>query len=266
MQTNTENVSEAFSQQSLVFDTIYRENLLSEYMRQQFRTELLRTLKKDAHILELNCGTGMDTVFFAEQGYKIFAIDNAEGMLQQLRHKVHTLQLRDRIEVQRCNFEHLETLQPRKFDHIYSNFSGLNCTEHLDKVLQSFRPLLNPGGKVSLVIMPRICPWENIMALKGKWKTAFRRFKKNGTIAHIEGVHFKTWYYNPSYVIRTLKPDFKLLSLKGICITVPPPFIENFVERYPRWFSVLQGIDRRIAHWYPFTWCCDQYMITLELK
>ena len=266
MPTNTENVSKAFSQQSVVFDTIYRENLLSEYMRQQFRTELLRALDEDAHILELNCGTGMDTVYFAEKGYKIFAIDNAAGMLQQLQQKVNTLQLQDRIEVQQCDFEALETLQPRTFDHIYSNFSGLNCTEHLDKVLQSFRPLLNPGGKVSLVIMPQICPWENIMLLKGKWKTAFRRFKKGGTMAHIEGVHFKTWYYNPSYVIRALKADFEVLSLKGICITVPPPFIENFVERYPRWFSVLQRIDRHIAGLFPFTYCCDQYMITLQLK
>lgn len=266
MPTNTEHVSKAFSQQSLIFDTIYRENLLSEYMRQQFRTELLKYLEKDAYILELNCGTGMDTVYFAEQGFKIFAIDNAPGMLQQLTHKVNTQQLQDHIEVQQCDFEQLERLQPRKFDHIYSNFSGLNCTQHLDKVLQSFRPLLNPGGKVSLVIMPRVCPWENIMALKGKWQTAFRRFRKNGTMAHIEGVHFKTWYYNPSYVINTLKSDFNVLSLRGICITVPPPFIENFVERYPRWFSVLKSIDQRIAHLFPFTYCCDQYMITLELK
>lgn len=266
MSSNTEKVSEAFSQQSVVFDDIYTNNLLSEYMRENFREELLRHLEPDAHILELNCGTGMDTVYFASRGYRICAIDNADGMLHQLRHKVPAMGLQENIEVLKCDFEKLEQLQPRKFDHIYSNFSGLNCTGRLKDVLQSFRPLLHPGGKVSLVIMPRICPWENIMVFKGKFKTAFRRFGSKGTMAHIEGVHFKTWYYNPSYVINALKDDYEVRSLKGICITVPPPFIENFVERYPRLFSFLRKVDRRIERWFPFTWCCDQYMITLQLK
>lgn len=266
MERNTTKVSRAFSNQSVVFDNVYRNNLLSEYMRGKFREELLQHLDKDAGVLELNCGTGMDTVYLASLGYRICATDNAPGMLQQLRQKVNNLQLSHLIEVKQCDFEQLEQLQPAKFDHIYSNFSGLNCSADLDKVLKSLRPLLQEGGKVSLVIMPKICPWENVMMLKGKFRTAFRRFGKNGAMAHIEGVHFRTWYYNPSYVINAMKNDFRLVSLKGICITVPPPFIEHFVERRPRLFRLLSRIDRRIERFFPFTCCCDQYMITLQLK
>lgn len=266
MLTNTEKVSAAFSRQSRVFDDLYKHNLLSEYMREKFRQEMLRHLDKDAHILELNCGTGMDTVFFASMGHKIMATDNARGMLLQLEEKVAELDLAHRIEVRQCDFERLDELRPHKFHHIYSNFSGLNCTNDLKKVLQSLGPLLHPGGKVSLVIMPKICPWENIMLLKGKPRTAFRRLTKNGTLAHIEGLRFKTWYYNPSYVIDALKSDFEVIALKGICITVPPPFIENFVERYPRLFSFLCKVDGALERFFPFTYCCDQYMITLRLK
>lgn len=266
METNTHRVSEAFSQQSDVFDNVYKNNLLSEYMRAKFRTELLQHLPAKAHILELNCGTGMDTIFLTQKGYSIVAIDNAPGMLQQLKGKIEGTELADKISVQQCNFEHLEQLQPQTFDHIYSNFSGLNCTPKLDQVLLSLKPLLRKGGKVSLVIMPKVCPWEIIMLLKGKFKTAFRRFSPNGATAHIEGVHFTTWYYNPSFVLRTLRNDYNLLSLKGISIAVPPPFIEHFVERHPRLFRFLCRIDSRIEKYFPFTYCCDQYMITLQLK
>ena len=77
---------------------------------------------------------------------------------------------------------------------------------------------------------------------------------------------FKCFYYNPSYVIKAMKKDFKVVSLKGICIAVPPPFIENFVERYPRLMKILMCIDKAIENYFPFTYCCDQYMITLEKK
>lgn len=259
-------VSRAFSNQSVVFDKIYTENRLSEYMRQKFREELLRQLTPGAQILELNCGTGMDTLFLAGQGYQILATDNADGMLAQLNGKVEQQGLQQKISMEKCDFEHLASLQPRKFNHIYSNFSGLNCTSRLDKVLLQMKPLLQPGGKVSLVIMPKICPWELVMVLKGKFRTAFRRLGSNGARAHIEHVYFRTWYYNPSYVLRVMKQDYRLLSLKGICITVPPPFMEHFTERYPGLFSFLRKADRKLEDRFPFNRCCDQYMITLQLK
>ncbi len=59
---------------------------------------------------------------------------------------------------------------------IFSNFAGLNCTGKLDQVLLSFDPLLKPGGLVTLVLLPPFCVWETALVLKGKFKTAFRRF------------------------------------------------------------------------------------------
>lgn len=259
-------VSNAFSRQSEVFDKIYSENLLSEYMRKKFREELLKFARPESRILELNCGTGMDTIYLASKGFDIVATDNAPGMLAKISEKVKALNLEHKVHVVPCDFEQIGNLQQGTFDHIYSNFSGLNCTRNLADILQQLKPLLNPGGKVSLVLMPMVCPWELIMICKGMFRTAFRRFGKNGANARIENVHFRTWYYNPSYVKRVTREDYDVLSLKGICITVPPPFIENFVERYPKLFAMLERLDKKIEYHFPFTYCCDQYMITLQLK
>ncbi len=265
MEQNFSNVSQAFSKQSVVFDTLYKENKLSEYLRSKFRDEVISHLKPASSILELNCGTGMDAVFFANKGHRILAIDNAPGMLAQLDQKISEKNLGEHIETFRCSFHDIQSFQPRKFDHILSNFGGLNCTDDLRDVLLQFSDLLNASGKVTLMVMPKVCPWELIMVFKGKFKTAFRRFRRK-TPAHIEGVHFLCYYYNPNYILKALKQDFELVSLNGVFITVPPEFYENFVERYPRLFRILSAIDRKISKFFPFTYCCDHYMITLRKK
>jgi hypothetical protein len=117
---------------------------------------------------------------------------------------------------------------------------------------------------VTLVLMPKICPWELAMTLKGDFKTAFRRFRRKGTKARIENIDFRCYYYNPRYIRSSLKKAFRIISVKGMAITVPPPFMERFVERYPGWFKMLCQIDSRIENYFPFNACCDQYMITLQ--
>lgn len=265
MDENTEQVSEAFSKQASVFDKLNSENKLSEYLRSVYRKEVTSQLKPNSKILELNCGTGLDALFFAEQGHSILATDNAPGMLEQLNKKIEDSHLTKYIQTKRCSFHDIDSIQEGPFDHILSNFGGLNCTNDLQDVLKKLSPLLSKNGKVTLMIMPKICPWELIMAFKGKFKTAFRRFKKN-TPAHIEGTYFACYYYNPSYVMKALKKDFKVVTLKGVFITVPPEFYQNFVERYPKLFARLCKVDAFIGSVFPFTYCCDHYMITLEKR
>lgn len=265
MQNNTHLVSDAFSKQSAVFDQLNEENKLSQYLRNEFRQEVLRHLKPHSSILELNCGTGLDAMYFASQGHSVLATDNAPGMLKQLDQKLQERHLQDRVSTQRCSFHDIDTIRHASFDHIISNFGGLNCTGDLRDVLSKLAPLLSAHGKVTLMIMPVISPWELLMALKGKFRTAFRRLKKSAP-AHIEGVHFSCYYYNPGYVINALKKEFDVITLKGVCITVPPEFYQGFVERYPKWFARLKKIDAAIGDHFPFNRCCDHYLITLQKK
>ena len=61
------NVSEAFSRQSFLFDEIYEHNPITLLMREKVRNEVLTYISKGDKILELICGTGIDTVFFCEK-------------------------------------------------------------------------------------------------------------------------------------------------------------------------------------------------------
>ena len=258
-----QNVSDAFSRQSVVFDELNEKNLTLVWMRDKVRKHVLNYWKPGERILELNAGTGLDAIFFAQQGLHVHATDNAPGMLAVLDQKVSNLKLNDRITSQQSSFLELDKIEG-SFNHIFSNFGGLNCTEKLQDVILSFSRILKPGGTATLVIMPPVCPWEILLALKGNFKVAFRRLRKNGTSSHLEGVYFKSYYYTPSKVKKMFGPNYKLLSVKGLAAFVPPPYLEKFPVKYPSIFKALTSIEDTMAGVWPFYAWADHFIITMQ--
>ncbi len=258
----------AFTSQSGIFDEIYSGNTIVNYKRDRVRSHVLQYLQPGASILELNSGTGEDALFFSQKGYWVHATDLSEGMQRHLKQKIELNGMSDNVSTELCSFTKLEDLQNRRpFDYIFSNFAGLNCTNELDKVLKSFGDLLKPNGVVTLVILPKFCLWETSMLFKGKFKTAFRRLSgSKGADAHIEGVHFKCWYYNPSFVIKTLKNEFDLLSIEGLCTIVPPSYIENFAEKHPSAYQFLKKKEDKLKTRWPWKYIGDYYIISLVKK
>lgn len=259
-----EKVSEAFSRQSGGFDKSDNENEILKWMRSRVRDCAIHLWKPGDSILELNAGTGLDALFFAEKGFRVHATDNAPGMLNAIKDKIDKYGVQDKITTQRCSFLELNKLIPQRFDHIFSNFGGLNCTDKLDSVIQSLEPLLKPGGTVTLVIMPPICPWELLYFLKGNFKLAFRRLNKKGTSSHLEGLNFTTWYYSPAEVKSMLGKNYSTLSITGLGIVVPPPFLEHFPLKYPNIFRRLASIEKSISAKAPFYSWADHFIITAK--
>lgn len=258
----SQNVSKAFSKQAPGFDKADAGNEILQWMRSRVYESTLPFWQPGEHVLEINAGTGIDALFFAQKGFFVHATDNAPGMLDALEKKVRENKMEDKITVQRCSFLELENIDEKKFDHIFSNFGGLNCTDKVDKVIQSFFNLLKPCGTVTLVIMPPVCPWEIAYALKGNFKLAFRRFNKSGTASHLEGEHFTTWYYTPKDIARMLGTDYEIVSVTGLGIVVPPPFLENFPKKHPKLFRKLIVLENSIATKAPYHSWADHFIVT----
>ena len=265
---NEQKTAEAFTQQSIIFDQLYSGNTIIRYKRERVHNHIQRFLKEESFILELNSGTGEDAIWFAKEGHKVHATDISAGMMNELKQKVRSFHIEDKISTELCSFTELKKLVNKgPYDLIFSNFAGLNCTNELDKVLQSFSPLLKSKGILTLVILPKFCLWEFLLLFKGKFKTAFRRFfSRKGRKAHIEGHHFKCWYYNPSFVIKHLKKEFDVVSLEGLCTLVPPSYIENFAERHPKKYRWLKAKEDKWKTKWPWKSIGDYYIISLRKK
>jgi ubiquinone/menaquinone biosynthesis C-methylase UbiE len=268
-QWNEQEVAAAFSKQASVFDDQDAGNTIIQYKRNRVREHVLRHLPAAGSILELNAGTGTDAVWFAERGYRVHATDIAPGMQEKLREKVKALGLGARVTTELCSFTTLDRLRQRgPYDLIFSNFAGLNCTEDLGEVLRSFGPLLKPGGQVSLTILPPFCGWETMLLFRGKWRTAFRRLAsgKKGAKSHVEGHHFRCWYYPPSFVRRNLGSDYTLLGVEGLCTLVPPSYIEGFAEKHPGAYRFLRVLENKWKGKWPWRSIGDYYIISLRKK
>jgi ubiquinone/menaquinone biosynthesis C-methylase UbiE len=265
---NEQFAETAFSKQAGVFDALYSDNTIINYKRKRVHEHILRYLKPGSQILELNSGTGEDALFFAQRGFKVHATDISKGMQNELRQKTIHNNMQQMISTEVCSYTQLLQLKNKgPYDLIFSNFAGLNCTGELDKVLKSFSDLLNPGGMVTLVILPKFCFWETLLLFKGKFKTAFRRFfSSNGRAAHMEGVHFKCWYYNPSYIKKHLQPGFDVMSIEGLCTIVPPSYIEGFAEKHPIAYKYSTRAEEKLKRTWPWRCIGDYYIISLKKK
>jgi ubiquinone/menaquinone biosynthesis C-methylase UbiE len=260
-----EKAEKAFDNQSVVFDSLYKGNDIIEYKRQRVRQHIVNYLQNESNILELNCGTGEDALFFASLGHRVHATDISEGMLSILSQKMERNNEKLSISFEKCSYNNLVELTNKgPYDFIFSNFGGLNCTGQLQEVLKMVDSLLKPGGTVCLVIISKFCFWETLLLLRGKFKTAFRRFfASKGRKAHIEGVYFNCWYYSPSFIQKNLK-GYKLIDLEGLCTIVPPSYIDGFNLKYPRLFNYLKKKEDTYKRSWPWRVTGDYFIISLQ--
>jgi ubiquinone/menaquinone biosynthesis C-methylase UbiE len=277
---NELKAAEAFSKQSNVFDEVYSADLIIQYKRERVRQHILKHVKSPASMLELNCGTGEDALFFASKGFYVHATDISEGMLQKLWLKKHGRDMqwhvrererereRERVTTELCSFTELSRLKHKgPFDAVYSNFGGLNCTAEIGKVMASFDQLVKPGGTVTLVLISKFCLWETLLVFKGKFKTAFRRFfSRNGRKAKVEGRQFTCWYYSVADIKKHLPSNFYVIDVEGLCTIVPPSYIERFAEKRPRLFEWLKRKEDGLKSSWPWRYIGDYIIVTVQKR
>ncbi|MFZ1977418.1 MAG: class I SAM-dependent methyltransferase [Bacteroidota bacterium] len=265
-ESNIEQASRAFSAQSVHFDSDEESNDILKWMRRQVYRHEEEFLQPHSSILELNAGTGIDALYFARMGHSVFAIDNASGMLDQLQKKISAQRFEDRIRYALCSFTRLQTppLPEERFDHVFSNFGGLNCIPDLREVVHQLPMFLKPGATITFVMMPRVCPWEIAQVFKGKIRLAFRRFSRNGTSANIDGHRFLSYYYSPAQVKKMFDSRFVPVKLRGLAAFSPPPYFNAFPLQYPRIYDWLIGLDERYSAQPPLNRWADHFILTLK--
>lgn len=252
-------INAAFSKQSSHFDADDMANPILQQWRTRIYQHVDQFLRPNSKMLELNAGTGIDAVRFAGKGHTIHATDISNGMIAKLREKASVSS--GKITVQQVSFDQLDQVSG-KFDYVFSNFGGLNCIEDLAPVTKQLPKLLKDGAFITWVIMPRVSPWEWTWLLKGKFGEAFRRIKKQGASAHLEGEYFKTYYHSVAQIERSFNSQFRLLKSEGLGFFAPPPASQNFASRFPGISRFLDQTDHALSKKFPFHHWGDHVIVT----
>ncbi len=222
------------------------------------------------NILEINCGTGADAIWLAENGYQVSACDASAKMIEQSEIKKIT------IPGLSVTFKQVDFLSLQKhyanatFDLVFSNFGGLNCIDKIEMcgVITNLSRLCKPKGELVLVIMGRFCLWESFyFLLKGNPRSAFRRRSRNAVPASIApGITQNTWYYSPGEMKKLAAKEFNVIDTKGVGLFVPPSYIEKFFSNKKYLLRVLTVFDTLLCRFSFTSSFSDHFILHLRKK
>jgi ubiquinone/menaquinone biosynthesis C-methylase UbiE len=240
---------QAFDTLAGTYDDVFTRSTIGRAQRDVVWDLLEDVFEPGARILELNCGTGEDALFLARQDISVVACDGSAGMIETARKRLLAENPEAPIHFLVLPTELLPRLRPRtRFDGALSNFSGLNCVADLNQAARELARLVGPNAPVVLCLSTRFCLSEMLWYLfRGKPRKSFRRISGR-TTANIGAFSVNVYYPTLREIRRSFSPWFRLRSIKGIGVTVPPSYLEKFVHDRPRFLACLRAIDRRTAH------------------
>lgn len=99
-------------------------------------------------VLELGAGYGRDTLFFAQRGFRVLALDYADEGLAALQANAQAASVADRVQVRRHDVRQPLPFPDQRFDACYSHML-LNMaltTDELTRLVGEVRRVLRPGG------------------------------------------------------------------------------------------------------------------------
>lgn len=251
------------------YDAGFTNRLPGRWLREAVWERLERVFHPGDHVLDLGCGTGEDALRLARRGVQVTATDNSRAMLDQARRKAAAAGMTGRIETYRLDLGAPEQAPwPRgSFGGAFSNFGALNCLPDRSPLAEALAGWVRPGAYVVLVVMGPFCPWEiGWHLLHGDPRTAVRRFRP-GHEAHVgEGGTVRVWYPSPRRLGGEFRPWFAHIDTMALGALLPPSEMSDLVERWPRLFAGLGGLERRIASRFPFTWLGDHYLAAFRRR
>ena len=264
-------MQQAFDTIASSYDTSFTNSIIGTAQREIVWKYLDKSLsQKKMNILELNSGTGEDALRFANKGHKVIATDISEKMLEIIREKIYESDLSSQIQTQHLD---INEIQKRYFeepiDLVFSNFGGMNCIsfKEMNNLSSVLCRLLKPNGRLIMIIMPKYCLWETkYFLLKLNLKKAFRRFSDNGSIAKLNQVELRTFYYSPGQIKRIFRKYFDIMAIKPIGFFVPPSYLEKFFATKKKTFSFLQRSENWITNQSYLAGFSDHFLIDLQVK
>jgi SAM-dependent methyltransferase len=254
----------AFDSIAEQYDRLFTNSLIGRAQRAVVWDRAITLFREGSRVLELNCGTGEDAVFLAERGIAVTACDASARMIERAASRRLAADTSGSVEFLILPSERLHDLPAaHRYEGAFSNFSGLNCVSNLAAIAKQLAPRLHTGSPVLLCLSTRFCAWEMLFYLAQCDKRAFRRcrgFYK----AKIGNETFPVYYPTLRSILRSFKPFFRIRSVEGVGICVPPSYMEGWAEGHRGLLRCFNWVDSIIRSWPGIRVLGDHMLLHLE--
>lgn len=252
---------------ALQYDETFTSSRIGMAQRAAVWSELQNAFCQGDRILEIGCGTGVDACFLAERGVRVVACDSSSRMIAVTTRRILDSRLQNLVCPLVLPAEEISSLPPGDlFDGAFSNFGALNCIDSLERFACDLAVRLKPGATALLCWMGSYCLWETIWYLmNGSRQKAFRRLKRDGVSAKIaEGTFVRVHYPTLSLITSAFAPQFRVKSIRGIGVAVPPSYLESLAQRHPRLLRFCERADSVIGRWPGIRLVADHILVGLQ--
>jgi SAM-dependent methyltransferase len=238
-----------FDAAALTYDETFTNRQLGIWLREMVRSYV--PFQAGDHILELGCGTGEDAVWLAKRGVQVTATDASSEMLARARQKIEAMSLSNQVNVGYLDMNDPNILAPNtQYDGAFANFGAINCVSNRNRLAEFLAQRVRVDGVVVVVMMGPLCLWEiGWHFMHGEVRTAFRRLRSGG-LAHVGGGKtIPVWFPSPRHLRADFAPWFRQELTVGIGTLLPPSYLDQLVEQWPRLFKACAVIDRQLGRY-----------------
>ena len=263
-------VEALFDESAPMYDRVVQSNRFDLHLRTVALEILHRQFGAGDRVLELGCGTGLETLPLAEAGVKVVALDISGGMLRELNRKARVAKVHSRIETRQVPISDLSKivaeLGPGSFDGAFSHFGALNCEPYLDSLPEVLHRLIRPQGRISLGIWNRTCFAEMVLfGITFRPGSALARFQSRVAVGKTRfGV--PVYPYSPGEVMRLFSPFFSPEEAVGASVLMPPYNLAGRLGPHPNLVSLLEAGDRLIRGRPFFRYLGDHFLLELSRR
>lgn len=260
----------AFNAIAQTYDADFTESIIGKLQRNKVWYYLQKYLpqNKKLKILEINCGTGTDALWLANKAHQVIATDASDKMIEWANVKLKNTEWHSSLVFEICSFQNLtEKYQNQKFDIIFSNFAGLNCVDQkaLKQLNSDFSNLLNPDGKLIMVLLGKYCLMERIYFFL---KRDFSKITRRMTFANAklsENNIQLIWYYSANE-LQQIFNSFQLIIKKPVGLFIPPSYLEKMAVKYPKLIRILSFFEKKLGNMSSLSNFGDHILILFEKK
>jgi SAM-dependent methyltransferase len=219
-------------------------------------------------LLEIGCGSGMETLPLLKQGHEITVVDISDRMLEVVRKKAAAEGVTERLRTVRSRARDLEglvaNLGPGSFAGAYSTYGALNCEPDLRPIAGALAKLLPAGAPLFLGVYNRWCLFELVgYSLTFQFGRAFGR-RENPVPVGGSRFCVDIYAYSVAEVDGAFAPQFHRRATEGVPVLLPPSDLVSYAERFSRHFERLAGWDAQVGQHWPFQQLGDHFLGTYE--
>jgi SAM-dependent methyltransferase len=252
------------------YDEHVTGNRVNRLLRDRSLAELRRAFRSAHYLLEIGCGSGMETLPLLADGHELLCVDISERMLGVVREKARAAGLSESLRTIRLPAGQLarlsDGLDGRVFDGAFSTYGAMNCEEEIATVPAALYRLLTPGAPFVAGVYNRWCLFELLgYGLSGRWSRALAR-----TRSPIRAGNSRFGVDIFAYSAREFQTIFDAWFLRERLEAVPailPPYdLDRYVERFSRRWDLLSRLDRSLSPRWPLRSLGDHFLLTFSRR